>query len=260
MKYLAIILCSIVLTLVQVPLSIASGTSFDSGIKVSYPAIYFDDELPARNATLEAGQTFLVRTVINTTSVPYGVGYTQILEFRNEIGQTIFMWTGSESVPPQGSPGSILYVPWTPEEPGLYQLRTFLITDLVDPEVLTPVMSTEVVINRRIGTWFEQSIACVGGRCDVTLITRPQAVNDTERRFVGQQFGGYKEPIDFIRNYYGMQNITILDLRLVPLEMSNCEWGECTDILLLELAVPDSDIDIMINYGYGISSIPHNNG
>ncbi|HKU49255.1 MAG TPA: hypothetical protein VJP79_04845 [Nitrososphaera sp.] len=90
-------------------------------------------ELAVISATIASGgnatesQNFIAMVEARSS-----VGITQLLEFQ----------TGQVS-----EDGSVeIGISWTPDEPGNYQLRTFLLSDLKNPEVLSAVTTKEITV------------------------------------------------------------------------------------------------------------------
>ena len=66
-----------------------------------------------------------------------------MVEARNSIGITELL----EFQTGQASSGSVeVGISWTPAETGEYELRTFLISDLLEPQVLSEVTTTKVTV------------------------------------------------------------------------------------------------------------------
>jgi hypothetical protein len=93
---------------------------------------------------VSAGQQVVLTTnVVNNQGAPQP--FVALLEVRDSNGVTIFLaWqTGTLPANDQTQVG----LSWTPEEPGNYEVRTFVISDLNNPRVLSLVATSDITVN-----------------------------------------------------------------------------------------------------------------
>jgi hypothetical protein len=89
-----------------------------------------------------AGELAVITTTISSNSTE-DENFIAMVEARNSIGITELL----EFQTGQASSGTIeVGISWTPEEPGEYELRTFLISDLLEPQVLSEVTTKKVTV------------------------------------------------------------------------------------------------------------------
>lgn len=88
-------------------------------------------------------QTTLAVNVINYDNQL--IPFIEIIEVRNAEGVTVLLaWQGGELEPLEQKEIGIL---WIPDESGDYEIRTFIISDLVNPQVLSDVATSTVTIS-----------------------------------------------------------------------------------------------------------------
>lgn len=88
------------------------------------------------------GELAIITTTI-TGSSTQPQGFVAMVEARNAIGITELL----EFQTGQTSQGNVeVGISWTPEEPGEYELRTFLLSDLQEPVVLSEVTTKKVTV------------------------------------------------------------------------------------------------------------------
>jgi hypothetical protein len=88
------------------------------------------------------GELAIITTTISSNSTE-DENFVAMVEARNSIGITELL----EFQTGQASSGSVeVGISWTPEEPGEYELRTFLISDLLEPQVLSEVTTKKVTV------------------------------------------------------------------------------------------------------------------
>jgi hypothetical protein len=91
-----------------------------------------------------SAEKLMVISVTTSNSMDDPVPFVAIIESRDGSGVTQLLGfsTGSIEDGSQSETG----ISWTPQEAGSYQLRTFLISGFEDPEILTGVRTSPVVI------------------------------------------------------------------------------------------------------------------
>lgn len=93
-----------------------------------------------------AGELTIVSARINSnTTQPEN--FIVVVEARNSIGITEMLefQTGQT-----GRGGSVeVGISWTPEEPGGYELRTFLLSDLLEPQMLSAVSTKQIIVEEK---------------------------------------------------------------------------------------------------------------
>jgi hypothetical protein len=145
------------------------------------PADYFDKlqagHDPEKDFTLEIDVQLPDKTGIEATDVtvpvaqdatggngPYSVGdsvtlsttisnnndepqpFVALIEVRDNYGVTVFLALRSGTLEPIGS--TDIGVLWQPDQAGTFGVRTFVITDIVGGQVLSPVASSEITVNQ----------------------------------------------------------------------------------------------------------------
>ena len=88
------------------------------------------------------GELAIITTRINSNSTQ-NESFIAMVEARNSIGITELL----EFQTGQVRGGNVeVGISWTPEEPGEYELRTFLLTDLQDPQILSDVTTKIITV------------------------------------------------------------------------------------------------------------------
>jgi hypothetical protein len=124
-----------------------------SAVFVSIPALAQESSLQPDSPELKdqtgdiiggatTGELVIITTTINSNSTE-DENFVAMVEARNSIGITELL----EFQTGQASSGSVeVGISWTPAETGEYELRTFLISDLLEPQVLSEVTTTKVTV------------------------------------------------------------------------------------------------------------------
>ncbi len=92
-------------------------------------------------ADLEAGQQVML-TVTFSSQLESEQPYVGIIEVRDSQDVTVYLALQSGVIGPGAS--STIGSSWTAEAPSTYHLRSFAITDLQEPQILSAIASTEV--------------------------------------------------------------------------------------------------------------------
>lgn len=92
-------------------------------------------------ADIEAGQQVML-TVTFSNQLDNEQSYVGIIEVRDSQDVTVYLALQSGVIGPGAS--STIGSSWTAEEPSTYQLRSFAITDLQEPRILSAIASSEV--------------------------------------------------------------------------------------------------------------------
>lgn len=117
------------------------GPGDGANLLQSRPSI--DYSASAGQAELLVGQQATISTEI-TNQRDAAVPFTAIFDVRDQDGVTVFIAWQSTTVGPHESSG--VGISWIPHKPGLFSARTFLISDLENPQILSPVSSSEVTV------------------------------------------------------------------------------------------------------------------
>jgi hypothetical protein len=93
-------------------------------------------------ANAVAGELAIIAATINSNS-SRPENFVAVVEARNQIGVTELL----EFQTGQISEGSVeVGISWTPTESGEYELRTFLLSDFREPNVLSEVTKTKITV------------------------------------------------------------------------------------------------------------------
>lgn len=93
-------------------------------------------------ANAVTGELAIITTRINSNSTQ-NESFIAMVEARNAIGITEMLEFQTGQV--RGSDVEI-GISWTPQEPGEYELRTFLLSDLQDPQILSDVTKKMITV------------------------------------------------------------------------------------------------------------------
>lgn len=110
-----------------------------AGVQLTNPAITGTEE----SDEISAGQQLTLSSTVTSPS-PAELAFVAIMEVRDSDGITVFIGWQSGTLHPE-SPGEI-GMSWIPQDRGDYQVRTFIISDLIDPQVLSAVTLSEVTV------------------------------------------------------------------------------------------------------------------
>lgn len=122
---------------------IAFATTAEEGV-LTQSAPMVDIGEAASSAELLVGQQVTLTTEVTSSSQRDEVLFVAITEVRDADGVTVSMGWQSGTARPQSS--TELGMSWIPELPGNYELRTFLVSDLLNPRVLVTVSSSLVTV------------------------------------------------------------------------------------------------------------------
>jgi hypothetical protein len=122
---------------------IAFGATTEDGVLTSSaPAVRTDE--PMSSGNLLVGQQVTLTTLVTSSFQRDTVPFVAIMEVRDAAGVTVSLGWQRGTAQPQGHPE--LGMSWVPERPGNYELRTFLISDLLSPRILSNVTSATVTV------------------------------------------------------------------------------------------------------------------
>ena len=110
-----------------------------AGVQLTNPVITGSEE----SDEISAGQQLTLSSTVTSPS-PAELAFVAIMEVRDSEGITVFIGWQSGTLHPE-SPGEI-GMSWIPQDRGDYQVRTFIISDLIDPQVLSAVTLSEVTV------------------------------------------------------------------------------------------------------------------
>ena len=120
-----------------------TATAEQDALTTTVPEIVADE--PIIPGQLLVGQQVTLGTEVTSSSQSNEIRFVAIIEVRDAEGVTVSMGWQSGTVQPQGR--TELGMSWIPERPGQYEVRTFLISDLLSPTVLSSVSSSEVTVS-----------------------------------------------------------------------------------------------------------------
>jgi hypothetical protein len=95
--------------------------------------------------TLEAGNEVMLSVAIYN-NFNEGKPFVAILEARSLDDGGVTQFLGTQDGIVSANSWIDLGLPWTPERAGGYQLRTFLIDSFDEPQVLTPVSTSDIIV------------------------------------------------------------------------------------------------------------------
>ena len=101
-------------------------------------------EVPDGSGILSVGQQVTLTTDVSSSSQQDEIPFVAIIEIRDAVGVTVSIGWQSGTARPQGT--AELGMSWVPELPGNYELRTFLVSDLRNPRILSSVSSSSVTV------------------------------------------------------------------------------------------------------------------
>jgi hypothetical protein len=115
----------------------------DGALRPSEPAV--TALKPASGDLIFAGQQTLLSTEISSSFPEEEQPFVAIIEVRDSSGVTVFIGWQRGTLAPQGR--TEVGMSWIPQEPGNFQVRTFLISDLLSPNVLSEVFASPVTVS-----------------------------------------------------------------------------------------------------------------
>jgi hypothetical protein len=116
-----------------------------SGIDTtSLSPITFTDIQDNAVTSLSTGSMVLVSTNVKNSN-PISQPFVIMVETRDSNGATVNLQFQKGTLNPNGS--ADVGISWTPQEKGAYQIRTFVVGSLKDPEVLSPLITKTVVVS-----------------------------------------------------------------------------------------------------------------
>ena len=89
------------------------------------------------------GQLVVLSTTVSSTKEE-SQPYVAIMEARDEAGMTRFLGFAIGDL--AGNSQSEIGISWTPEEAGSYELRTFLVSEFENPQLLTTVATGAALV------------------------------------------------------------------------------------------------------------------
>jgi len=95
-------------------------------------------------SSVSAGQQVILSTTVvnnNDQSQPFAA----IVEVRDSSGITVYLAWQTGTLNPNGR--AEVGLSWTPGEAGNYEMRTFTVSEFMDPEILSPVAKSTIAIN-----------------------------------------------------------------------------------------------------------------
>ena len=117
-------------------------------ISMTPPSLASQFSHPLREAT--AGEQFIITTTISNHCSKQDQPFVGIIEARNSEGVTeIFGWQGGVLKGASGE--TAIGISWVPTHGDSYQLRTFALSDLEHPVILSSVITTNVAIAANVG-------------------------------------------------------------------------------------------------------------
>jgi hypothetical protein len=119
-----------------------SATAEEGVLTTSAPLVRTEEFISS--GALFVGQQVTLTTEVTSSSERDEVPFVAIMEIRDAAGVTVSIGWQSGTVQPQT--GAEIGMSWVPEGPGNYELRTFLISDMLNPVILSSVSSSEVTV------------------------------------------------------------------------------------------------------------------
>ncbi|MCI0563901.1 MAG: hypothetical protein MN733_35960, partial [Nitrososphaera sp.] len=95
---------------------------------------------------ISTGQQIVLSTTLANEN-DEDIFFTGLIEIRNSQGVTQYLGSQNGMVVKKGF--TAFGMAWMPDMPGTYQARIFLLTSLSNPEILSPVVTSELVISAR---------------------------------------------------------------------------------------------------------------
>jgi len=93
---------------------------------------------------VSAGQQVVLATSVrNNNDAPQP--FVALIEVRDDTGVTVFLAWQTGTLPASGQ--TQVGLSWTPDTSGDYEIRTFVISDLNNPQVLSPVSESNITVN-----------------------------------------------------------------------------------------------------------------
>jgi hypothetical protein len=123
--------------------TVSIGGSGDVGSTTVTPPVPTDVTGKELDEVSSGQQVVLTTNVINNNAAPQP--FVALLEVRDNNGVTIFLAWQTGTLP--ANDRTQVGLSWTPEDPGDYQVRTFVISDLTNPRVLSLVSTSDITVN-----------------------------------------------------------------------------------------------------------------
>jgi hypothetical protein len=87
--------------------------------------------------------------IVLSTQIVNNIGNDQpfvgLIEVRDDTGVTVFLSWQTGTLTPSGR--TDVGISWTPEIAGDYEVRTFVISNLENPQILSPVARSEISVS-----------------------------------------------------------------------------------------------------------------
>jgi hypothetical protein len=93
----------------------------------------------------KVGQQLALATVVSSSFERDELPFVAIMEVRSADGVTVSLGWQTGTLRPQGQ--TEVGMSWIPSDSGEYEVRTFLISDLLNPMVLSEVASSQVIVS-----------------------------------------------------------------------------------------------------------------
>jgi hypothetical protein len=121
------------------------GAIPDNGsLALSQPATTSMESL-GNSSQLAVGQQATLVTDVTSSFERNEVPFVAIMEVRDADGVTVSLGWQTGDVHPSSKIG--VGMSWIPRDPGTYDIRTFLVSDLLSPVVLSPVSTSKVTVS-----------------------------------------------------------------------------------------------------------------
>ncbi len=93
---------------------------------------------------ITAGSQAIITTTV-TNNNAQAQPFVALVEVRDADGITVYLQWQTGTLNPNGSAN--IGLSWTPDAPGTYELRTFVISNLLNPSALSPVVTSSVTVS-----------------------------------------------------------------------------------------------------------------
>lgn len=119
------------------------GSAITSGSTTPSTPVVRDSQNNPVTQVLAGQQVVLSSTIKNNEDAP--TPYAAIVEVRDSDGVTVYLQWQTGTLPANGS--NNVGVSWTPDEPGTYTIRVFVLSDLNNPQILSSVVTSTVTVS-----------------------------------------------------------------------------------------------------------------
>ena len=123
-----------------------NSAQFVSGNEVTIPPPIITDNEGNSIELITVGKQVTISKSFRTT-IDSSRPFLALFDVRDSDGVSVYIAWQTGMVIPRND--VVVGISWMPEEAGDYEIRTFLISDWTNPEVLSPVASTNLKVMER---------------------------------------------------------------------------------------------------------------